>query len=58
MIKYKTFNVRLKKELWMFLKKEAANKETSMAGLIESCIIKLKNKAEKKVLTTSDANVQ
>lgn len=53
----KTFNVRLRKDLWMFLKKEAANRETSMTGIIQTCVIKFKKRCEKKELTVNDTNV-
>jgi len=53
----KTFNVRLTKELWLFLKKEAANRETSMTDLIELCVAKFKKNCEKKELTNSGADV-
>jgi hypothetical protein len=53
----KTFNVRLEKSLWIFLKKEAAIRETSMTELITFCIEKFKKKCDKKELTKSGADV-
>jgi predicted HicB family RNase H-like nuclease len=53
----KSFNVRISKELWVFLKNESARTEKSMIELIENCIIKMKSKAEKKSLTSCDADV-
>lgn len=53
----KCFNVRLSKDLWIFLKNESTRQEKSMIELIESCLIKLKNKVEKKMLTSSDTDV-
>lgn len=52
----KNFNMRIPKELWMFLKSEAASKETSMTDIIVACVGKYKKRIEKK-LTTQDANV-
>lgn len=52
----KNFNMRIDKDLWMFLKAEAAATETSMTDIISACVDKLKRKKEKK-LTQSDAHV-
>jgi hypothetical protein len=53
----KTFNVRLTRELWLFLKKESANRETSMTDLVSICIKKFKKRCDKKELTDNDAEV-
>lgn len=53
----KSFNIRLTREMWMFLKKEAANRETSMTNLIQMSVDKFKNRCEKKELTDSGASV-
>lgn len=47
----KHFNIRIDKDLWVFLKHESARQEISMMEIIENCIIKLKNKSDKKALT-------
>lgn len=52
----KNFNMRLDKELWMFLKAEAAATECSMTDIISDCVKKLKRKKQNK-LTQSDAHV-
>ena len=52
----KTFNMRIPKNLWLFLKKTAAEKEISMTDIIIYCVDKYKNKLEKK-LTKSDTSV-
>ena len=52
----KNFNMRIPKELWMFLKSEAAAKETSMTDIIVACVEKYKKRIEKK-LTPSDTDV-
>lgn len=57
MAEKKSFNVRLSKDLWVFLKKESLTREVSMTEIIENCIIKLKDKIDKKALTSNDANV-
>lgn len=49
----KTFNIRIPKETWLFLKKTAAFKETSMADLIVQCVNKYKNKFDE-ALTLED----
>lgn len=52
----KIFNMRIAKELWMFLKAEAAAKETSMTNIIVACVEKHKKKIESK-LTHTDTHV-
>lgn len=44
---YKSFNVKMPKETWRFLKLIAAEKETSMADIIVGQIEKLRKKYEK-----------
>lgn len=53
----KSFNVRISKDLWMFLKLESARQGTSMIHLIENCLIRMKNKIDKKALTSKNADV-
>lgn len=52
----KSFNMRIEKGLWMFLKSEAAASETTMTDIISACVEKLKKKKEKK-LTLKGADV-
>lgn len=52
----KTFNMRMPKELWMFLKKTAAQQEVSMTEIIVRCVAKYKKKLDTR-LTDSDTNV-
>lgn len=52
----KIFNMRIDKELWLFLKGQAAVRETSMTEIIVSCIEKHKRMIEKR-LTRTDTNV-
>jgi hypothetical protein len=52
----KTFNVRMPKETWRFLKKLAIEQERSMTDIIVCCVNKYKKRLENK-LTEHDANV-
>jgi predicted HicB family RNase H-like nuclease len=52
----KTFNIRIPRELWVFLKKSSVDQDRSMNEIIVSCIEKLKKKKENK-LTSNDAMV-
>lgn len=52
----KTFNMRMPKELWMFLKKTAAQQEVSMTEIIIRCVAKYKKKFDTK-LTSNDTHV-
>ena len=45
----KAFNIRLPKDIWIFLKKMAAEQEKSMTEIISTCLTKYKEKCEKKV---------
>lgn len=54
--KLKTFNVRMEKELWVFLKKLSIQKEMSMNDIIINRVKKLRDRKEKK-LTSHDAMV-
>lgn len=45
----KTFNIRMPKETWVFLKQKAIEQESSMAGIILKCVEKYKRKCEKKI---------
>lgn len=53
----KGFNVRLPRDLWLFLKLEAAKKNTTMVKIVEECLIKLRNKNNKKELTYKNTDV-
>lgn len=53
----RTFNIRIPKDLWIFLKKEAMKEESSMAEIIIQLINKKKKKIEKK-LTNIGTHVQ
>lgn len=52
----KSFNVRLPKETWRFLKKVSLEQERSMTDVISACVEKYKRRIENK-LTDSDADV-
>lgn len=52
----RSFNLRMPKETWLFLKKTAADQEISMTELILRCVDKYKRKFDKR-LTSDDANV-
>lgn len=54
--KMKTFNVRMPKDLWAFLKKKGVDRETSLNNIIIDLAKKYKEKREKK-LTHDDAMV-
>ena len=45
----KAFQVRLPREIWVFLKKKAAEGDISMANIIIDCLTKYKKKCEKGV---------
>jgi len=52
----KTFNMRMPKDIWMFLKKTAAEQEESMTDIIVRCVKKYKKKFDDK-LTSDDTSV-
>lgn len=52
----KMFNIKLSKDLWVFVKIRAATEDTSMAAIIERCVEKYKKRLEKK-LTNTNTNV-
>lgn len=52
----KHFNMRMDKELWLFIKNASAAQDISMGDLIINLVEKYKSKIEKK-LTTKDINV-
>ncbi len=52
----KTFNMRMPKDTWLFLKKQAAAQECSMTDIIIRCVEKYKKKFDDK-LTPSDTDV-
>ena len=45
----KNFNMRVPKELWIFLKRTSAIQEVSMAKIIIGCIEQYKKRLDKKV---------
>lgn len=53
----KSFNMRIPRDLWIFLKKISAENDTSMNSYILEHLLRAKQKHEKKDLTTSGANV-
>lgn len=56
-VKIKAFNMRMSRDLWLFLKKMAAENETSMNSYILSMLLKSKERHEKKELTHNDTTV-
>ena len=52
----KTFNMRMPKNIWLFLKKAAADQEISMTEIIIRCVDKYKKKFEDR-LTHKDTDV-
>lgn len=46
--KEKAFSVRMPKEIWAFLKMDAANKETTMNNIIIGCVKKYMEKVDRK----------
>ncbi len=53
----KSFNMRIPRDLWIFLKKISAENDTSMNSYILDHLLKAKQKYEKKDLTSNGANV-
>jgi predicted DNA-binding protein len=45
----KSFNVRLPRETWIFLKKVSAEQERSMAEVVAACVEKYKKRLENKL---------
>jgi predicted HicB family RNase H-like nuclease len=52
----KSFNMRMPKEMWLFLKKTSASQEISMTELILRCVERYKKKFDSR-LTDDDTNV-
>jgi hypothetical protein len=52
----KPFNLRIERDLWVFLKKHSVDQNKSMTEIIGKIIRRYKNKCEKK-LTLSDTKV-
>ena len=52
----RNFNMRVSKDMWVFLKHDAMNRETTMTSIITGCLDKYKKAVEKK-LTALDTNV-
>jgi hypothetical protein len=55
-VEFKTFNIRMPKDMWMFLKKASAMQETSMTDILMSVLDKYRKKIEPK-LNVIDTNV-
>lgn len=53
----KAFNIRISKELWTFIKREAMDREISMNALVVKCLQKHMEKKLKKKLKVSDTMV-
>jgi hypothetical protein len=49
---HKAFNLRLPKDLWVFLRNESTSKEVSMNSIIIESIYKLKKRMDKKLQKT------
>ncbi len=54
---YKNINLKISRDMWLFLKKASALQERSMTTIIAECINKYKNKLSNR-LTDSEDNVQ
>lgn len=52
----KTFNMRIPRDIWVFLKKTAIDQDESMTDIIVRCVEKYKRKIDNK-LTKQDLNV-
>ncbi len=52
----KTFNIRMPKDTWLFLKEQSAIQEVSMAEIVLRCVDKYKKKFDYK-LTRDDIDV-
>lgn len=52
----KAFNIRIPKDMWVFLKKKSIDQEKAMNAIVIDCLEKYKKKCEKK-LTQGDAVV-
>lgn len=44
----KTFNMLMKKDMWMFLKAAAASQERSMTEIVNTCLDKYRKSIERK----------
>lgn len=53
----KTFNMKLEKDMWMFLKKTAAAQEESMTDIVTRCVAKYQKKLEGKNHNNQDDDV-
>lgn len=53
----KAFNIRIPRDLWIFLKKMAAENDTSMNSYILEKLLLAKQRYEKKELTQDGAKV-
>jgi len=47
----KTFNIRIPKKMWVYLKHESIKQEKTMNVIIVSCLEELMKKKDKKLLT-------
>jgi hypothetical protein len=52
----KCFNMRMPKDVWMFLKTQSLHNDVTMTEIIISCVEKYKRNVEKK-LTNTDTQV-
>jgi hypothetical protein len=48
MVKIKSFNLKMSRDLWLFLKEKSAKEDRSMTDIIVKSIEKMKNKNDKK----------
>jgi hypothetical protein len=55
-VEKKALNLRMKKEVWVFLKKLSLKKEKTMNAIIVDTLEKMKNKHEKR-LTKGDTTI-
>jgi hypothetical protein len=46
-VEMKTFNMKMTKELWLFLKRNAVAKELSMTEIVNTCVEKYRKQEEK-----------
>lgn len=53
-LEIKSFQVRMTRDLWMFLKKTSVVQETSMNEIISRCVSKYKNKINKDLTFEND----
>lgn len=54
MSEYKTFLMRLPKDVWIYLKNKSMEKEIPMSQVVLKMLKKMKKKEDKNTLTSSD----